>query len=190
MKQRRSPKRTVSVSLRARGQTTQDFVVGIGVFLLAVAFVFSYVPSLITPYASYGGGESAQADRIAATVVDDLSENPDRPNHLNGSAFVETYEGVDSFDLAADLGLRATDTNAIDRVNVSLERTNQSLDRADRRVVSGGDAYTGQDAASSARIVTVDFDEVDENLLNLLLGGSESVDEACEPSCRLVVRVW
>ncbi|GAB3018330.1 DUF7287 family protein [Natronobiforma cellulositropha] len=187
MTRERPRKRTVSISLRGRGQTTQDFVVGIGVFLLAIAFVFSYVPSLITPYASaYGGGESAQADRIAATLVDDLAENPARPNHVNGSALVDLTEN-DSFDLAGDLGLRATDSVAVDRLNVSLERVNQSLSRDDRRIVAGGDPYTGQDAASSARIVTVDMRDVDGSDLSL---DGEPIHDVCEPSCRLVVRVW
>ena len=35
---------TISTPLEDRGQTTQDFAIGIGVFILAVAFVFSFLP--------------------------------------------------------------------------------------------------------------------------------------------------
>lgn len=170
--------KTVSITLQNRGQTTQDFAVGIGIFLLAMAFVFSYVPSIITPYSSSMSGETAKADRVAATVLDDLEET-NQPNHLNGSAFDQTYVGSNSSELAAHLGLRATDTVSIDNVNVSIEQLNQSIDREDRRLIGGGDEYrSGSSAASSARIVTVDFDGV-------------AVDaEECDPACRLVVRVW
>ncbi len=53
-----------------RAQTTQDFAVGIGIFLLAVALVFGVVPSVFAPYDyTPTGSQSAQADRIATTVV-------------------------------------------------------------------------------------------------------------------------
>ncbi|QLC34460.1 hypothetical protein EFA46_009665 [Halarchaeum sp. CBA1220] len=51
-----------------RAQTTIDFAVGASVFLLTVAFAFSFVPGLITPFAS--GQESAPA--VSNRVADDL----------------------------------------------------------------------------------------------------------------------
>ncbi|MCU4971783.1 hypothetical protein OB955_03400 [Halobacteria archaeon AArc-m2/3/4] len=173
--------KTISISLQDRGQTTQDFAVGIGIFLLAIAFVFSYMPSLLTPFSSsVDSGQTAQADRIVATMVDNLSEDPDRPNHLNGSAFEERYgDADDGTELAAALGLRVANGHPIDKANVSIERLNQSDDRSERRIddLSGGDDYGGESAASAGRIVTVETDDPDINY-------------ACEPACRLVVRVW
>lgn len=174
-KRRNQKTKTVSISLQDRGQTTQDFAVGIGIFLLAIAFVFSYMPSLLTPFSSsVDSGQTAQADRIAATMVDELSGDPDRPNHLDEAAFSSNYGYTDdSKELADELGLRATDDVAIDKVNVSIERLNQSKSRSDRQIgtLSGGDPYNDESAASSGRIVTIDHPE-------------------CEPACRLVVRVW
>ncbi|MCU4740087.1 DUF7287 family protein [Natronoglomus mannanivorans] len=173
--ERRTKTKTISISLQDRGQTTQDFAVGIGIFLLAIAFVFSYMPSLLTPFSSsVDSGQTAQADRIVATMVDNLSEDPDRPNHLNGSAFEERYgDADDSTELAAALGLRATSEMPIDRVNVSIEQLNQSETRSDRRIedLTSGDPYGDESAASAGRIVTIDHPE-------------------CDPACRLVVRVW
>ncbi|WP_265111290.1 DUF7287 family protein [Halosolutus halophilus] len=170
---RRSRPRTISVSLSDRGQTTQDFAVGIGVFLLAVAFIFTYVPSLVTPYdSSVGGAETAQANRIADRIVENTTDSS-TPNELNGSLYQERFAD-DPENLIAELGLRANDDDDVfDRVNITIESLgDDSVDDADW---SGGHVYDDQTAASSARIVTIDDDD-------------GSID--CDPGCRLVVRVW
>lgn len=160
-------KPTVSVSID-RGQTTQDFAVGIGVFLLAIAFVFSFVPSLVTPFSSsVDSGDTAQADRIAAAIVENASDDPDRPNHLNMTKFNETAALSDE-DLADSLGLRIVDGTLVDRVNVTIENVSEN----EETVLAGGTNYDNQSAASAARIVTL-----------------QDTDD-CTPACRLVVRVW
>ncbi|MGM0388339.1 MAG: DUF7287 family protein [Natrinema limicola] len=158
--------RTISTAWLERGQTTQDFVVGIGVFLLAIAFVFSFFPALVTPYdSSVGGAETAQADRIADRIVNDTSTGT--PNELNETEFDKRYR---SGDLTEELGLRSSNDNAIDQVNVTVTELNETVAIDDDW--TAGDAYDDQAAASSARIVTTN-------------DGSD-----CEPACRLVVRVW
>lgn len=167
---RRSRSRTISLSLADRGQTTQDFAVGIGIFLLAVAFVFTYVPSLVTPYdSSVGGAETAQADRIADRIVENTTTST--LNEINGTAYNNTF-AVDQDDLVAALGLRSSDGVAIDRVNITIESLDDSEDVPDADW-SGGHVYENQTAASSARIVTVD-----------------DLENECKPACRLIVRVW
>lgn len=155
---KRKPARTVSIA--ERGQTAQDFVVGIGLFMLAIAFVFTYFPTLLTPYSGpVGQPGPEQADRIAATIVADLEG--DAPNEL-----------TDLDDLAVDedeLGLRSTDS-----VNVTIASLNDSDERYWRH--DADDSYSNQTAASAGRIVTVDDPAVDE--------------DDCDPACRLVVRVW
>ncbi|MDQ2051373.1 hypothetical protein RBH26_12895 [Natronolimnohabitans sp. A-GB9] len=169
--QNRRP-RTVSVSLRDRGQTTQDFAVGIGVFILAVAFVFSFLPTILTPFdSSVSGGETAQADRIADRVVDDLSASTDDPNEID----VEEFESYGDGDLATKVGLRSTD-----RVNVRLEPLDGTSEEIDEYTsVDGSDDYDGQSAASAARLVVLADDD----------GPDYCTDEGFE-TCRLVVRVW
>ncbi|WP_255191886.1 DUF7287 family protein [Natronobeatus ordinarius] len=178
MTRKRTP--TVSISLSDRGQTTQDFAVGIGLFLLAIAFVFTYVPTLITPFSTpVGGAETAQADRIAATIVDDLSVDTDGANELNLTAFDERYESEE--DRIENLGLRSTTTAdgdpiAIDRVNVTIYSLNESTGGNDLPVTAGDDYDEGQATSSASRIVTIDPAEGD--------------DYECNPACRLSVRVW
>ncbi|RZH67572.1 DUF7287 family protein [Natrinema altunense] len=158
--------RTISISLADRGQTTQDFAVGIGVFLLAIAFVFSFLPSLVTPYESSNGAKTAQADRIADRIVDDLGTGSG-----NEIDFTE-YAGEEN--LTHQLGLRASgdQDHVYDSLNVTIKYVNNSttLKHPD---TTAGEPYSNQSAASSARIVTLEGD----------------VDE-CDPACRLVVRVW
>ena len=159
--------RTVSLSLRDRGQTTQDFIVGIGVFILAVAFVFSFLPTMLTPFdSSTSGGQTAQADRVADRVVHDLSTESETPNEIS-------WDGADDLedDQVERLGLRTNENgDPIERVNVSLQPLDEST-----TVESFGPVYDDQSAASSARIVM-----------------AENIDdpEECEPACRLVVRIW
>ena len=133
--------RTVSLSLDDRGQTAQDFAVGIGIFLLAVAFVFSYVPTALVPFTpDVGAAEDAQADRLAATVLEGLTD--ERMNHLTEP--IESYAD-------GELGVRT-----VDSVNVTLQSLNGSTTYA-----SAGDEYDGGASASASRIVTVDGEELD-----------------------------
>ena len=148
-----------------RGQTTQDFAIGIGIFILAIAFVFAFVPTIITPFADAGGAQTAQSDRITATIVDNLSE--ENSNHLDTSEFDSQY-GVESYELASDLGLRTNlDGETFDRVNVTITRLGSDGDVQH----SGGDDWDGEIGASTTRIVTT-------------TGGD------CDPACKLIVRVW
>lgn len=63
-----------------RAQTTQDFAVGIGIFLLAVALVFGVVPSVFAPYDyTPTGSQSAQADRAATTLLPSTAASETAP---------------------------------------------------------------------------------------------------------------
>lgn len=61
----------MSDSSSKRGQTTIDFAVGVSVFLLAVIFIFSFVPSLFAPFDSDQSLLTA-SDRIADTLTQDM----------------------------------------------------------------------------------------------------------------------
>jgi len=171
--------RTISMSRLERGQTTQDFVVGIGVFLLAIAFVFSFFPALVTPYdSSVGGAETAQADRIADRIVNDTSTGT--PNELSIYQFENKYMDKSESDLIEPLGIRGdADKGATyDNVNIRIELINGSdtVVRNGTEKLTTGPSYDNQSAASSARIITFN-DESD-------------LDPGNQSAYRLVVRVW
>lgn len=62
-----------------RGQTTLDFAIGTGVFLIVVTFVLAFVPGMLQPFEASTQQETAAADRIAdqlttEVLVSDISE--------------------------------------------------------------------------------------------------------------------
>jgi len=148
-----------------RGQTTQDFAIGIGIFILAVAGVFIFLPTVAAPFETGGGAQTAQADRIADRIVADGSPAVETPNELNQTAFNETY---DDGDLEAALGLRE---EPFDRVNVTVANISED-DPLENSTLSAGTSYDDEPGASTDRIVTTDD------------------PTACEPACTLTVRVW
>ena len=153
---------------RDRGQTNMDFAIGIGLFLLAIAFVLTFVPSIITPFdTGIGGAENAQADRIGEHIITEYTEANDlKDEHGDWDDALDHLE--DTENRTNELGLRYSEGTAFDRVNIAV------VDYVDGEAVANvGDEYEeGQTAASSSRIVT-----------------SSNAGE-CEPACRITVRVW
>ncbi len=75
-----------------RGQTLNDYVLGISVFLLTVAFVIAFLPGIFTPFnAPISDSTTARANRGATFVVNDLSV-PQQPNVLNQSRTTVFFE--------------------------------------------------------------------------------------------------
>ena len=147
---------------RDRGQTAQDFAVGISIFLLAIAFVFVFAPSLLTPYESTVGGDTiAKADRAAATIIHDASVDGG-VNELDGGS-LEWYMEQNTSVLQSSLAL-----HSVDRINVTVQHVNGTVWQQ-----SGQRFGEAQPRASASRIVTVEGGEFN-----------------CDPACRVVVRVW
>ncbi|RQG99673.1 DUF7287 family protein [Natrarchaeobius oligotrophus] len=168
----------------SRGQTTQDFVVGIGIFVLAVAFVFTTVPTfLATPTGSVDGADLAQADRVAAVIVSDLET--DTPNELDGEAFNDTYGAHwDDENATAWFGLRASDDDhRFDRVNVTIRELEDGPNDPPVELnesgvpLTVGDDYRNQPYVQVDRIVTV-------------TGINESAELEEGDPLRLEVRTW
>jgi hypothetical protein len=151
-----------------RGQTLQDFTIGIGLFIITIAAVFSSFFGFLGPFSlGVTGDDVAESDRVANTVVGNLSIGQP-PNALKEGLLANTLSKPDS-TLRKRWGLAEST-----RFNVTVRTLNGT------RIASVGGFrlatdtdYRGGSAATTARIVTLDAD------------GS-----ACEPACRLVVRTW
>ncbi|GAB3681131.1 hypothetical protein GCM10028857_04880 [Salinarchaeum chitinilyticum] len=148
---------------RDRAQTAQDFAVGIGLFLLAVAFVFAFVPQVVAPYdVGVGASESAQADRAATLIVGNLSVD-DRPNEIDNASTTTYFESASVAELRDRTGLPFSS-----RINVTVANVTSG-----ESVWSGGAVHReGREAATATRIVRTND------------------PDTCEPACELVVRVW
>ncbi|ELZ26292.1 hypothetical protein C474_21386 [Halogeometricum pallidum JCM 14848] len=90
-----------------RAQTTIDFVVGISIFLLVVAFVVLFVPGIFDPFD--GTSRTQAADRFAATLASDALGDPATPAALNATCTRAFFEQMRTdADATADCGFDAT----------------------------------------------------------------------------------
>ena len=97
---------------QSRGQTSIDFVVGIGVFLLAVAFVLAFVPSMFAPFFGMGAGDALTADRSAAYLAENaLVEDPAAAGALDADAVDQFFTDCDGTYLADQLSVATTSIN-------------------------------------------------------------------------------
>lgn len=112
-----------------RGQTTIDFAVGVGLFLITVAFVMATVPGMIEPFA-HDQDDPLVADRVASQLAEGHLGDPDSPGILNQTCTVEFFAASGTtcgFDAAKPVN---------DQLNLG---TRTSLNVTLRRTVSGGD---------------------------------------------------
>lgn len=154
--------------MRTRAQTTIDFAIGAGVFLIVVAFVFAFLPAIFEPFAGPAGSNTMVADRTADRVADDLLvSDPARPGVLDATCtreFFDTAGGVpadcrasdDADALAAVLGVDATRN-----VNVTIEDGSGVVSVSPGPVaLAAGEAVSDrEDAVVARRIVLLEDTE-------------------------------
>lgn len=165
----RQSARDESATRVKRGQTLQDFLFGISLFLVTVTLVFGLFPSFLTPFSSgIGAAENAQADRVSRSMVVNMSVTGER-NTVNATRLRRVLQ-KDETALRERYGLAETAS-----LNISV----RSLE--DRRVVqyegvalATDNPSRNQSAGSSARLITF----------------SNRSSDVCRPACRLVVKVW
>lgn len=124
-----------------RGQTTIDFAVGVGLFLITVAFVMASVPGMLEPFA-HDQDDPLVADRVASQLAEGHLGDPGSPGLLNETCTVDFFEGSGSrcgFDASKPV---------VDQLNLG-PRT--SLNVTLRRTVPGG---------AQPEILCLDGDEV------------------------------
>lgn len=73
-----------------RGQTTIDFAIGAGVFLVVVAFVISFVPGMFVPFED--PDRSQEADRVASTLATSALAEPSDPYLLDPDCTVGFFD--------------------------------------------------------------------------------------------------
>lgn len=145
-----------------RAQTSFDFAIGMGIFLLAVGFVLTFIPTIFQPFAVGAGADEIVGDRIAATLVEDsLVENVSRPAVLNESCTSKLFGpetgpvsgcGYENATLAGAIG--STEAN----VNVTIRQNGSVAEPAwaDNRTLALGDPpRSGADVTISRRVVRI-----------------------------------
>ena len=154
---------------RDRGQTTIDYAVGVSVFLLVVAFVFAFAPSLTAPFTSDATDAVVVADRSADRIANDLLvEDPARPTVLNASctgAFFDTDGPDRSDDCRYDAN--ASDLKGSLGVISPSRAVNVTVVGSETTLAAGPSPPRGADVSVARRAV--------------LLGGADAT---------VIVRVW
>lgn len=157
-----------------RGQTPQDFAIGMSIFLLAVITVLTFVPSIFTPFTAPETAIEGQADRASTAAMSELTVEGST-TQLNRSAtesWFADYQSRPTEDLAAELGLESYRSVNVTVVPLEGNATAAPVS-VDGTNLTAGEPYDGQSSSTMVRIVEV-----------------EGADGECEPACRLVVRVW
>lgn len=156
-----------------RGQTPQDFAIGMSIFLLAVLTVLAFVPSIFTPFTAPETAVDGQADRASTAVMGELTVDGSSTTLSNSTTEIwfNTSQQQPTDDFAASLGLESYRD-----VNVTITRLDGSnashVVELNNTNLTAGEPYDGEPSSTMVRIVRIpDSDE-------------------CSPACRMVVRVW
>ncbi|MFT4883280.1 MAG: hypothetical protein ACI8U4_000783 [Natronomonas sp.] len=123
-----------------RAQTTLDFAIAMGIFLLAVAFVFMFIPSLTAPFVGGDQDRSAVADRTASHLSEGALGDPNRPLIVEEPCTTAFFGNTDAPPECGGLG-NHTDDQPRKRLGLS-----EDVDFHIRLVqvntsASGGDRY-------------------------------------------------
>jgi len=161
------PDASKNLATDTRGQTLQDYVFGVSVFLLTVATVVGAgLPTMLATFDDGTRGDTnAQAKRVADQIVMNTSNGPG--NRLN-TTLIESLAGSDVNTLQNRYRLPTTST-----VNVTIRNpSGSSTVVTDSGVaLTAGRDTTGRTFGKAVRLVTIG-------------------DGSCDPACQLVVRVW
>jgi hypothetical protein len=98
-----------------RAQTGIDFLVAMSVFLIAVGFVFAFVPSMFRPFGGSGVDDALIADRSAAHLAEyALVEDPANPGVLSTACTAAFFDEDEDLAESNDCNF---DTGEIDDLN-------------------------------------------------------------------------
>lgn len=79
-----------------RGQTTLDFAIAMGLFLLAVSFTFTFIPSLTAPFVEANQDDSVAADRVGSHLALGGLGDPDRPYTVEAACANAFFQDADN----------------------------------------------------------------------------------------------
>lgn len=129
--------------MNQRGQTVIDFGIGAGVFIIAVGFVFMFVPSMFEPFSTAAGSSAIVADRTADHLTGSLLvADPTTPSTLSAACTAAFFGGNDSLADDADCRFELDEnTDAIDLLGVGDRNVNVTV-RALEDSPSTGPAQT------------------------------------------------
>jgi len=153
---------TIRVHGSARGQTVLDFAIGMSVFLLAVGFVFAFVPSLLEPFSADEGARMIVAERGAAHLTETSLSAGSAPGVLSTACTVGFFEGTSPAEEdcgwthdADDLGDEIA-TDEFTSVNVRIMRDGAVSERDGVQLEGGDDPPPDASISTASRMIDLD----------------------------------
>lgn len=121
MEKGKRTKRRTGLAKDTSGQMSIDFLAGVAIFTLAFIYIFTFIPSMFTPFQSNSDEMTMVADRVSTVLVNDvlLVESPDynanRPNVIDAKK-------LESIDFTTQTGLKklGLDGDRLYNVHVTL----------------------------------------------------------------------
>lgn len=184
MASHRSPRNRDSAA--NRGQTGIDFIVGVGIFLLTIAFVFSFVPGTLAPFGD-ATGEPIVADRIADELVYEALAEAGGPSVLDERCTLAFFGYAASTDCHFEGAGQPEDWLAVPprtTLNVTVEKNVDGVPGREVVCLDAGtitDCASGGDRLAYGSATPQDGVSVATASRVVSLGGTDAV---------LVVRVW
>lgn len=110
---------------RSRGQTTIDFAIAMGIFLVALVTVVAFMPTMTQPFTG-GQQNPLLADRLAAQLVDGQLGDSREPSVLNATCTMYFFNGstgdpCSTFDATDDVQTKLGIDQHV-QVNVSIQQ--------------------------------------------------------------------
>lgn len=148
-----------------RGQTLNDYLLGISLLLISVLLVFGYFPEIFAPFEEeVSNEEDAMANNLATQIVENST--------VSGSAqrvnFTQLNKTIDSF---VDDSERAGIPLWLNW-NVTVVDEQEETIQHQGRALQNGSLWFDYDAGTSIRFVQA------------------QTNPACQDGCRIIVRVW
>ncbi|QLG26490.1 hypothetical protein HUG10_02570 [Halorarum halophilum] len=165
---------------RDRGQTTVDFAIGMGIFLLVTTFVVTFVPDIFAPF--QGSSAVGTADRVVASLATNQLGDPGTPHVLDATCTAGFFSGLQGgtgapttcrFDTTVDEPAAVFGLPAGTSLNLTVEGleggivTGEYPDGTPVTLAAGPTPPDTQSVTSGRRVVSIDGE-----------------------SYRLVARVW
>ena len=129
----------------SRAQSPLDFAIAMGIFLVAVTFVFTFIPSLTAPFVEGNQDRSATADRVASHLAEGALGDPADPFVVDETCATDFFADTSN----SDCGYSGSDFYERVGVNGDRLRVNVTVEQVD------------PDESGDARFRTVCHDDTD-----------------------------
>jgi len=141
----------------ARAQTTIDFAIGVGIFLLAVAWVVGTIPQILDPFEAEQD-RPLVANRAADSLTQRLLVDDENPDVLDAPCTEAFFDGDPPDAPPGDCDYGSPDPNAATGIGASY-RLNVTLSRGGSVVETTGEPVpTTRSVVTARRAILLDGD--------------------------------